>query len=90
MRYLKSAAICGPILGVLYHFATAFGPHPLPWWPDTFIVSAWMGVLAAFIVMRLTFAGRALRHLGNATWTIVRLVWLHLRPKSTEPTRLDL
>jgi hypothetical protein len=63
MLYVKTFLISSPILGVFYHFVTT---EPMPWWPDTVVMGAFMGALATFLTMRLAFARRAIRHLGNA------------------------
>jgi hypothetical protein len=59
---------------------TAFGPHSLPWWPDTFVVGVFMGLLAAFILMRLTFLTRDVMHFRRAAGLAMRWVGTRLRP----------
>ena len=72
MRYLKTFVISAPIFAVFYHWVTL---EPLPWWPDTAIMGSFMGALAAFVVMRLGFAQRAIRHLWNALATLGKLAF---------------
>ncbi len=63
MRYLKAFVVAAPTIAVLAHFLTE---EPMPWWPDTVVFGGFMGALAAFLVMRLTHARRAVGHLRGA------------------------
>ena len=63
MRYFKAFIITGPVMALLAHFMTS---ESMPWWPDTAIFGAFMGALAAFVLMRFVFARRALGHLLGA------------------------
>jgi hypothetical protein len=42
--YLKTFLVVGVSLGVITHFVTR---EPMPWWPDTAIMGAAFGTLAA-------------------------------------------
>ena len=55
------------MLGLLYQGLSRYGPNPLPWWPDTFLVGGLTGMLAAFGLMRLTHAQGAVRQLARVT-----------------------
>jgi hypothetical protein len=72
MLYVKTVVLTAPMFAVLYHFATMNGPNPMPWWPDSFIMGGMMGLLAAFAVMRFSFAHRAGVHLRNACAMLFR------------------
>jgi hypothetical protein len=63
MRYLKTFIIAAPVMALLGHFMAS---EPMPWWPDTVIFGAFMGALAAFALMRVVFARRAMGHLRGA------------------------
>jgi hypothetical protein len=45
--YLKTFLIAGVIAGVVIHFVTR---EPMPWWPDTAIMGAMFGTIAALSV----------------------------------------
>jgi hypothetical protein len=63
VRYIKTFIIAAPLLALLAHFTTS---ESMPWWPDTVIFGAFMGALAAFVLMRFVFARRAIGHLRGA------------------------
>ena len=42
--YLKTFLLVGSILGVIVHFVTR---ESMPWWPDTAIMGATFGTMAA-------------------------------------------
>ena len=69
MRYVKAFVIAAPVVALLAHYTTS---EPMPWWPDTFVFGAFMGAFAAFLVMRLTFAWKAMGHLGGAGRALLR------------------
>jgi len=58
MRYIKAFIIAAPIMALLAHW---LAEKPMPLWPDTVVFGGFMGALAAFAVLRLTFVARALR-----------------------------
>ena len=75
MRYVKTFLVSAPLFALFYHWVTI---EPLPWWPDTVVMGVFMGALAAFVLMRLTFAHKAGRHLRNAgvgLWRVTRRGW---------------
>ena len=49
MIYLKTFAISAPLFALFYHWIAI---EPMPWWPDTAIMGAFMGALATFAVIR--------------------------------------
>jgi hypothetical protein len=63
LRYLKTFVIVAPVTGLLAHY---FAEDGMRWWPDTFIFGGFVGAMAAFVVMRVTHARRALGHLHGA------------------------
>jgi len=69
VRYLNAFVVAGLVMGLLAHYATS---EPMPWWPDTVVFGGFMGALAAFLVMRLTFARKAAGHLGGAGRALFR------------------
>ena len=69
MRYVKTFVVSAPLFGLFYHWIAV---EPLPWWPDTAIMGAFMGALASFALMRLLFGHRAARHLGRAAKIAIR------------------
>ena len=62
MPYLKAFIVAAPTMALLAHFLTE---ERMPWWPDTVMFGGFMGALAAFGVMRLTHARRAVGHLHS-------------------------
>jgi hypothetical protein len=44
MLYLKTFLVVGSIAGVMFHFVTR---ESMPWWPDTAVMGATFGTLAA-------------------------------------------
>jgi hypothetical protein len=73
MRYVKTFVVSAPCFAVFYHYITADGPHPVRWWPDSVIMGLFMGILATLVLLRLTFAHRALRALWNAGRALVAI-----------------
>lgn len=57
MTYLRAFVIGAIGMGLLAHFVTT---EPMPWWPDTAIFGAFMGAVAAFVMVRLLPVRRAL------------------------------
>ena len=49
MLYLKTFLIAGTIVGVVIHFVTR---QSMPWWPDTAIMGATFGIVAALGVVQ--------------------------------------
>ena len=69
MRYVKAFIVAAPVMALLAHFLTE---EHMPWWPDTFVFGGFMGALAAFVVMRITHARRAVGHLRGAGRAVIR------------------
>ena len=65
---LFGAAFCvaSVVLGILFHFVTR---QPMPWWPDTAIIGAFVGFLVALIVVKAVLIdwpfNRAMVHLAR-------------------------
>jgi uncharacterized membrane protein AbrB (regulator of aidB expression) len=61
----------GIVIGLVFHFVTN---EPMPWWPDTAMIGAFMGALAVLVAIGRSRDRRANRHLLNAT-RLTRLWW---------------
>jgi hypothetical protein len=72
VRYLKAFAVAAPLGILVAHYVP---DTPMPWYPDAVIFGGFMGAMTAFIVMRLTHAGRVIWHLhgaGKAGWKALK------------------
>ena len=71
MFLLKVFAGATAVLTGVYYWATQYGRHPLPLWPDSVIVGASVAVLVTAIAARFSADRKAARHLRN----VQRLLW---------------
>jgi hypothetical protein len=63
MFYIKVFVASGIALGLFFHFVTR---EAMPWWPDTAMVGAFMGMIAVLVVIGRRRDRLANQHLRNA------------------------